>query len=194
MDESLLVDWYDVVNAVANGRVEGHNCPACQKGTLGSSYDGIIVRLRCPECGMGFEGRLAHGRDDAFYREAQAMEARRAAKMEAAKLAAEQQAEVPTPEMTSPSAETSEAAGPAPVAKSSERRAEPWSWQLPATSGNDMDAYAVWIDVVEAIRNGRRTGMSCPLCSEPLTQITHRPPYIRVRCALCGEGFEGRLG
>ena len=24
--------------------------------------------------------------------------------------------------------------------------------------------------------------------------ITHRAPFVRVRCAVCGEGFEGRLG
>ena len=41
--------------------------------------------------------------------------------------------------------------------------------------------------------NGRVTGLTCPMCSEPLGDIDHRPPYLRVRCARCGEGFEGRV-
>jgi uncharacterized Zn finger protein (UPF0148 family) len=86
MDESAIIDWYDVAEQVANGRFTGHACPLCGARPLETSTEGAMVRVRCPTCGEGFEARLGHGRDDALYAEAQEMAARqRAAKAAAAR-------------------------------------------------------------------------------------------------------------
>ena len=87
------------------------------------------------------------------------------------------------------------AAAPTPVTqpKTPERRGEPWSWSLPSERAGDIEALSLWMDVVTAAHNGRVSGLTCPMCSEPLGDIDHRPPYLRVRCARCGEGFEGRV-
>jgi len=180
MDESKLVDWYEVVEAVANGRLTGHSCPICGVSPLSARRDGSRVRVTCEACGEGFEGQLAHGRDDALYAEAVSLER-----------------DEPEPVATAEAAETPEAVPDVPEAEAEApppRRPAPWAWELPASSQNDWEGFAVWHDVVEAIYNGRRTGLSCPFCSEPLEGIVHEDPYIRVRCDVCGEGFEGRLG
>jgi transcription elongation factor Elf1 len=52
----------------------------------------------------------------------------------------------------------------------------------------------LWADIVESVHNGRQTGLHCPFCSEPLSDIDHTQPYVRIRCGVCGEGFEGRIG
>ncbi|MCB9534893.1 MAG: hypothetical protein H6704_01415 [Myxococcales bacterium] len=197
MDDAHLVDWYEVAEAVANGRVTGHRCPACRDGELEATQDGINVRLRCAACGMGFEGRLAHGRDDALYAEADALLNERAA----AKRAAAAPAEAPAPASVdaAPAVEASDAPAASvtrtdPAPRADARAAEPWQWQLPPRGGDDVEALAVWMGVVEAVHNGRQTGLRCPFCSEPLTDITSRPPFLRVVCGVCGESFEGRLG
>jgi len=174
VNEADYIDWYEVAEAVANGRLTGHVCPKCGGGPLDASTEGANVRMRCPDCSMGFEGRLAYGRDDGLYAEAAALSKKKTAE----------------PEAPEPPLATTEApeAGPAP-----ERRGEPWEWQLPA--GGDEEGLAVWMPVVEAIYNGRRTGLRCPFCSEALDDgITVQAPHFRVVCAVCSEGFEGRLG
>lgn len=193
MDESKLIDWYEVVEAVANGRTTGLVCPECGQSGLEAQNDRGTVRVRCPGCNEGFEGRLGSGRDDAFYAEADAMlERQRAARRSPLPTAstpdpAPQPAVAPAPGVA-PTAQAEPEPEPAPS------RPEPWTWELPAESQNDWDGYAVWAEVVESIYNGRRTGLICPLCSESLEDIRVEDPYIRVRCRVCGEGFEGRLG
>lgn len=207
MDEARYIDWYDVVQAVANGRQDGHACPECGESGLEATSDGVEVRVRCPACGQGFAGRLAHGRDDGFFAEADAMIARqrrgRSSSPEApvdrtAIVAGGVCASGPDPDamalMSTPGAalrpserrETEPAASPT--------RPDPWAWTLPAESGDDLDGLSQWMPVVESIHNGRAVGLRCPFCSEPLTDITHQPPHIRVRCGVCGEAFEGRVG
>ncbi len=199
MDEARYIDWYEVVQAVANGRSEGQSCPECGDGRLQSSTDGVTVRVRCAACGEGFEGKLAAGRDDGLYAEAAAMQARaerrrgraieqvtpRAALIAGGVCAPADDAEVAT--LTGATG----SATPAPTEPAAEAQ-EPWAWTLP-TGSDDVQGLADWMDVVESIHNGRRVGLRCPYCSEPLDQITHQPPFIRVRCAVCGEGFEGRI-
>lgn len=179
MDEERLIDWYDVVQSIANGRLTGHRCPSCHEGTLETGVRGGVVRARCPACGEGFEGRMAHGRDDALYAEAGEVLKRQAAR---------QAAPEPAPEPQVQAAPAQRA--PEPAAEPP----EPWTWQLPARGQDDWEGYGNWVDVVEAIYNGRRSGLQCPFCSEPLDAITVQDPYIRVRCGVCGEGFEGRFG
>lgn len=200
MDEARYIDWYDVVQAVANGRSDGHACPECGASGLESSTDGVSVRVRCPACGQGFQGRLAHGRDDALHAEAAAIVER----------SGRRRVPAPTPDRAALVAGGLCAAGPdigeltlqatvtAPERREPEvpceERPEPWSWTLPAGTGDDVEALSQWMTVVESVHNGRAVGLRCPFCSEPLTDITHRPPYIRVHCGVCGEAFEGRLG
>lgn len=216
MDEARYIDWYDVVQAVANGRSDGHACPECGASGLESSADGVTVRVRCPACGQGFSGRLAHGRDDALHAEAAALveRGRRGDRTDAERTEADRAAVVAgglcatgpeigevaltatvlaappaTPNRSTPVAPPARASATAPV-----ERPEPWNWTLPAGTGDDVEALSQWMTAVESIHNGRTLGLSCPFCSEPLTDITHRPPYIRVACGVCGEAFEGRLG
>jgi hypothetical protein len=185
VSEADYIDWYEVAEAVANGRLTGHVCPKCGGGPLDASQDGINVRMRCPDCSMGFEGRLGHGRDDAMYAEADRLLDRQAAR----RTSSEQGSTAPTP------AEEPEAEAPVGTAEpvaSGPTRAEPWEWRLPA--GGDEEGLSVWMPVVEAIYNGRRTGLRCPFCSETLDDcVTVAPPHFRVVCAVCSEGFEGRL-
>lgn len=195
MDEAQYIDWYDVVEAVVNGRTEGHSCPACGHGELHSSVEGSRVRLVCPACGQGFDGTLAHGRDDGLYAEADAMLRRQAQRRQAAARPASA-VDGPLGGVCAPGVDTlttrADEAPPAPAAPRI-RRPEPWQWTLPANS-TDVEMLAVWREVIESIHNGRQVGLRCPFCSEPLSDITHQPPYMRVRCGMCGEAFEGRLG
>lgn len=198
MDEARYIDWYDVVQAVANGRTEGQVCPECGDGRLQSSVDGSRVRVRCAACGEGFEGKLAAGRDDGLYAEAAAMEKRRGRRSGRAIEQVQPRAALIAGGVCAPAGDTEIATltgpRPTPAAPTAEpeQRGEPWQWTLP-TGSDDVQGLADWMDVVESIHNGRRVGLRCPYCSEPLDQITHQPPFIRVRCAVCGEGFEGRL-
>lgn len=190
MDDADLIDWYDIVEAVANGRLSGHRCPACQDGELSAQVEGSNVTIRCQACSMGFQGRLAHGRDDGFYAEAVAMEERAKAKaLEGQSTLAEEPtlAEQPT---------DAEATQETPALAPEHTRPEPWSWELPAPGSGEVDveALSVWMPIIEAVHNGRRSGLNCPFCSEPLADITVQRPYIRVRCGVCNEAFEGRLG
>lgn len=58
--EEDLSRLQDILDAVVAGRVEGHTCPFCGKGTLKAEYsDEYFVRLECPKCGKYFEGELA---------------------------------------------------------------------------------------------------------------------------------------
>jgi len=195
MDEARYIDWYDVVQAVANGRTEGHTCPACEAGRLTGSSDGRIVRIRCAACGEGFEGRLAAGRDDGLYAEAAALSDamnRRGPAIEQLETRATVIGGGVCPPGPDVRAVTAEAGAPEADGDAPATRDAPWQWSLP-TGSDDVQALADWMDVVESIHNGRQMGLRCPYCSEPLEQITHQPPFIRVRCAVCGEGFEGRL-
>lgn len=178
MDEAHLVDWFDVVEQVANGRLTGHACPLCGARPLETSTDGPNVRVRCPACGEGFEGRLGHSRDDALYAEAAALEA----KKRVAQATAAAPVEAPGTRVVE-----------VPASRPAETRGPPWSWSLPGDRAGDLDALSLWMDVVTAAHNGRRTGLTCPMCSEPLTDIDHSPPFLRIRCTGCGEGFEGRV-
>ena len=197
MDESKLIDWYDVAEAVANGRLEGHVCPLCGASPLQAQRDGANVRVRCASCGEGVEGRLAHGRDDAFDAEVAAMERRRAASC------------VPQSPRDGPPGGVCASIDELPNAESSTHSEPPsrsqqpddggssrgaWQWQLPSRGGNDWEGYAMWAETVEAVYNGRRTGLLCPFCSEALDNIVFDDPHLRVSCAVCGEGFEGRIG
>jgi hypothetical protein len=65
---------------------------------------------------------------------------------------------------------------------------------LPSENAGDLDALMLWADIVESVHNGRQAGLRCPFCSEPLSEIDHSPPYVRIRCGVCNEGFEGRIG
>lgn len=210
MDEARYVDWQPIVDDVVNGRVNNHRCPECREGMLEGSSDGVTVRVRCPRCGVGFEGRLGYGRDDGMYAEAdrimKAWEDRRKAKAGAlagasspapgaqvsevqAGTAEPSTAEASTAQQVSP-AERPPATRPAPAPQREER----WEWELPfGQGGRDEDALSAWMPIVEQVHNGRRTNLACPFCSEPLTDITARSPYLRVRCTVCGETFEGRV-
>jgi ribosomal protein L37AE/L43A len=106
MDEARYIDWYDVVQAVANGRSDGHACPECGASGLESSADGVTVRVRCPACGQGFSGRLAHGRDDALHAEAAALVERGRRGDRAARLSA--------PRPIAPRSSRADSARPAP--------------------------------------------------------------------------------
>lgn len=58
-NEETLSRLQDVLDAVIAGRVEGHICPFCEKGTLKAEVaDQYFVRLECPECRKFFEGEL----------------------------------------------------------------------------------------------------------------------------------------
>ncbi len=194
MNEEDLIDWHDVIEAIANGRLTGHRCPACGEGTLETSADGVSVTARCPECGQGFGGKLAYGRDDALYAEADRLLAAQSERAKntgslatgAASLSPGAQT-VETPQVAETRSETTRS-----IATQAPERG-PWEWQLPAGS-SEGDGYAIWAEIVEAIYNGRRSGLKCPLCSEPLEDITVRRPYLRARCGICGEGFEGKVG
>lgn len=196
MNEAQYIDWYDVVEAVVNGRVDGHTCPACGEGELRSSVEGSQVRLVCPACGQGFAGKLSHGRDDGAYAEADAMMRRQAAARRSATAAATAPG-TPVGGVCAPGVDTlATRAGdppPAPTPPAAMTRPEPWQWTLPAGSA-DVEMLAVWREVIESIHNGRQVGLRCPFCSEPLADITHQPPYVRARCGVCGEMIEGRLG
>lgn len=182
MDEADLIDWYDVVEAAANGQLAGRACPKCGKRRLGASQQGSWLRIRCGDCGEGFEGRMGGARDDGFMAEAGELMRRQA------------RAAAPQPTTVSSDATPGPPAGvtrtePTPRAT----RDEPWTWQLSTENSSDLDGLSLWMDIVQAVHNGRRTGLLCPFCSEPLTEITVQDPYVRIRCGQCSEGFEGRV-
>ncbi len=161
--------------------------------------DGAKVRVRCPACGEGFEGRMGHGRDDAFFAEAAEAEAK---KKQAAKspppgapgvaTSVVEAAPKPAPRPRTAAGRLLAAGDPEPNAPPPQKK--PWNWSLPAEKAGDLDALMLWTDIVESVHNGRQSGHRCPYCSEPLTEIENAPPYVRIRCAVCGEGFEGRIG
>jgi transcription elongation factor Elf1 len=196
MDEERFIDWYAVVDAVANGRLTGHVCPICAHGPLETSTDGVQVRVRCSNCGEGFEGALGQGRDDALYAEADALQKRQAAARRAAaskSKSAEDHHNSPDSPAASAPVPTATST-PAVRASSPERtRHEPWAWSLPNAGGDDLDALGAWMDVLTAVHNGRRSGLRCPFCSEPLTDVVVQDPHIRLRCTVCGETFEGQV-
>lgn len=223
MDESKLVDWYDIIEAIANGRLDGHSCPSCGEPGLEISHENYQMTVRCPSCNEGLMGR-GGGRDDAYEREAAEMMARQAARRPGHRADVRQLSPDPDvcaphpgerPEISAsgrlatqpPARQPGADRWPAPRqanatlyddppgAKTPERRGEPWQWQLPASGGEpDPEALALWMPLVESIHNGRRTGLTCPFCSEPLQNIHHQPPHLRIACGQCGEAFEGRLG
>jgi ribosomal protein S27E len=189
MDEERLIDWYGVVEAVANGRRDNHACPECGHQPLETSGSGSRVRVHCPGCGQGFEGALGYGRDDGLYAEADALIARQATARRPIPEPAEaaEGTAVAAPSAPGPSA-------PARAPDSARTRPAPWGWSLPAGAGaDDLDALSVWMEVVTALHNGRRTGLRCPYCSEQLTDIVVQDPHLRVRCHVCGETFEGAV-
>lgn len=194
MNDEDLIDWHDVIEAVANGKLTGHRCPACGTGVLQTSSDGVSVQARCPECGQGFGGKLAYGRDDGLYAEADRILAAQAAARSPGQISSP----IPSPEPTGTADVAAvedydnKAVSGRVVPEVTPERG-PWEWQLPAGSA-DPDGYVIWAEIVEAIYNGRRSGLKCPLCSEPLEDITVRRPYLRAKCGVCGEGFEGKVG
>jgi transcription elongation factor Elf1 len=198
MDEDQLVDWYEVVQQVANGRTDGHTCPVCNEGQLTASLELYRITVRCSSCGQGFTGNLAQGRDDALYAEAIAME--QAAAARASGESSESNVDPASSSVASTTVvecdDSTESDPPDPTTTTPQGEGEsaPWAWKLAPKGGEDLDALAVWMDVVESVHNGRRVGLNCPYCSEPLHDITVQPPHVRVRCAVCGEAFEGRLG
>jgi transcription elongation factor Elf1 len=180
MDEAALIDWYDVVEGVANGRMTGHVCPMCGASDVLVEVEGRVVRARCGACHASVEGRLKQGRDDAYglgY-----VPRRRLPK----------RAPASPPDFGRRRIPQRARAAKTPSAKTTPTRPE-WEWQLPAGAG-DVDGLSIWMDIITAVHNGRREGHRCPFCSEPLSDITHQRPFLRVRCGQCGEGFEGRVG
>lgn len=190
MDEAALIDWYDVVEGVANGRMTGHVCPMCGASQVNAEIVGRIVRARCGACHASVEGRLKQGRDDAYG--LGDVPRRRLPKRKPASPPDFGRRRIPSrrrsSEKADPTAADPNAAdGAAPI-----QRPE-WDWQLPAGAG-DVEGLSIWMDVITGIHNGRREGHRCPFCSEPLSDITVQRPFLRVRCGQCGEGFEGRVG
>lgn len=180
MDEAALIDWYDVVEGVANGRLTGHVCPMCGASQVNAEVEGRMVRARCGSCNASVEGRLKHGRDDAY--DLGDVPRRRSPARSKAAPPDFGRRRIPR---------RAKAAAPAAQVEAPER--VEWEWRLPAGAG-DVEGLSVWMDIVTAIHNGRQSGHRCPFCSEPLTDITAQRPFIRVRCQHCGEGFEGRIG
>jgi hypothetical protein len=148
---------------------------------------------------------MGHGRDDAFFAEAAERSARRQAAV----------APSPAPVAVSVNVASNAPATPAAVARETPRprtaagrllaanepepgapspQKKPWNWSLPSENAGDLDALMLWADIVESVHNGRQAGLRCPFCSEPLSEIDHSPPYVRIRCGVCNEGFEGRIG
>ncbi|MFN3203005.1 MAG: hypothetical protein ACE366_31720 [Bradymonadia bacterium] len=218
MDESKLVDWYDIIEAIANGRLDGHTCPNCGHQGLEISHENYQMSARCPNCNEGFSGR-GGGRDDAYDREAAELMARQSRRRQPSVTGRTVGVTDPnlcppvpgdgtvSPGLAAIPARPSAPSRPPPVranatlyedppgTKKPERRGEPWAWQLPHQGGEpDPDALALWMPLVESIHNGRRTGLTCPFCSEPLHDIHHQPPHLRIVCRQCGEAFEGRIG
>lgn len=181
MDETALIDWYDVVDGVANGRMTGHVCPVCHASQVDAEVEGSIVRARCGACNAFVEGRLKAGRDDAFDAAARELPLRRHAKRRPVEHDIGLR-RIPLRKKPAP-------ASPKPPAA---ERVD-WEWTLPAGAGS-VEGLSIWMDIITAIHNGRQANHRCPFCSEPLTDITAQRPFIRVRCAQCGEGFEGRIG
>lgn len=184
MDESALIDWYDVVEGVANGRMTGHVCPMCHASQVNAEVDGRTVRARCGACNAYVEGRLKHGRDDAYDAGDRELPLRRHGKRD------------PAPHDIGlrriPLRKNAKPVAKAPTAKAPAERVD-WEWKLPAGAGS-VEGMSIWMDIITAIHNGRLSNHRCPFCSEPLTDITTQRPFIRVRCEQCGEGFEGRVG
>lgn len=180
MDEAALIDWYDVVEGVANGRMTGHVCPMCGASQVEATVEGRTVTARCGACNASVSGRLKQGRDDAY---ALGDVPRR-------RLPPRGKASPPDfgrrriPQRRTPEPQAAAAEAP--------ERVE-WEWRLPRGAGN-MEGLSVWMDIVTAIHNGKLSGHRCPFCSEPLDDITAKRPFLRVRCQHCGEGFEGRVG
>ncbi|HEV8319999.1 MAG TPA: hypothetical protein VG389_00185 [Myxococcota bacterium] len=63
-DPEEYLDWYDIINEVYNGKVDGHKCPKCQDGALEVQADpeDPMIRLTCQSCGkfVEIETRLGH--------------------------------------------------------------------------------------------------------------------------------------
>ena len=57
-DYDALVDWYDVLEEVVAGRLNGHRCPYCDEVGLEVEKDEAYVKIKCNNCGKTFEGRL----------------------------------------------------------------------------------------------------------------------------------------
>ena len=195
MDESAFIDWYDVAEAIANGRLTGHVCPMCGHTPLDVTMRGSRAHVRCPSCGQGLEGQVGHGRDDALYAQVERQEAR------ARRAAAPQTEGVCAPlddglRVTTSAQGPGRAGEPRSFEPQTARRPDRWEWRLPSTAQADQASagYATWSQTVESIYNGRRAGLSCPYCSEPLSNIEADDTHIRVWCDVCGEGFEGRFG
>lgn len=56
--EDAQIVLYSILEEVVNGRVDGHRCPFCLKGTLHCDLQDGTVRIRCDECEQSFEGVL----------------------------------------------------------------------------------------------------------------------------------------
>ncbi len=56
--EETMMALADVLTDVSSGRTDGHVCPRCDKGKLSCEWEDGWVRVRCPHCGLKFEGLL----------------------------------------------------------------------------------------------------------------------------------------
>ena len=57
-DYDELVIWQDILDEIMAGRTKGHRCPKCNAQGLEVDKTPARVRVKCTECGVGFEGRL----------------------------------------------------------------------------------------------------------------------------------------
>ncbi|MGK0362597.1 MAG: hypothetical protein ACI9U2_004918, partial [Bradymonadia bacterium] len=152
MDESALIDWYDVVEGVANGRMTGHVCPMCHASQVNAEVDGRTVRARCGACNAYVEGRLKHGRDDAYDAGDRELPLRRHGKRD------------PAPHDIGlrriPLRKNAKPVAKAPTAKAPAERVD-WEWKLPAGAGS-VEGMSIWMDIITAIHNGRLSNHRCP--------------------------------
>jgi len=59
MDEDEVIMWQDVLDEVANGRVQNLRCPFCKKGEIKVDREQPPrTRLECASCKRFIEGRM----------------------------------------------------------------------------------------------------------------------------------------
>jgi ribosomal protein L37AE/L43A len=56
--EETMMALSDVLTDVTSGRTEGHACPRCERAKLSCGEEDGWVKIRCPQCGLSFEGML----------------------------------------------------------------------------------------------------------------------------------------
>ena len=58
MDEEALSIWQDILDQVANEKLEGHKCPYCSTGDLVCEKNDHLIKIHCPQCKKLLEGQL----------------------------------------------------------------------------------------------------------------------------------------